>query len=195
MTSDSPPLAEGDWSAAVQVLIIVYIISNTHAVHVHIHLRIPINIHTDEWQPLLSLDPSYTSTPDPQRSITIRLTSAIIKYQQYSVWFSTDFEMRFFIYYGTAMCSATTMVVPHAVLFSAGSDPQGYSVVLVRSAKKIELFLQSLFLCLPSGNHIYPTYRRPRWLGRLSSCLLRSISRLQFSPSAHTRREFSLRKN
>ena len=56
MTSDSPPLAEGDWSAAVQVLIIVYIISNTHAVHVHIHLRIPINIHTDEWQPLLSLD-------------------------------------------------------------------------------------------------------------------------------------------
>ena len=36
--------------------------------------------------------------------------------------------------------------------------------------------------------------RRPRWLGRLSSCLLKSISRVQFSPSAHTRRDFSLHK-
>ena len=27
------------------------------------------------------------------------------------------------------------------------------------------------------------SYRRPGWLGRLSSCLLKSISRVQFSPS------------
>ena len=33
----------------------------------------------------------------------------------------------------------------------------------------------------------------PRWLGRLSSCLLKSISSVQFSPSAHTRRNFSLK--
>ena len=38
-------------------------------------------------------------------------------------------------------------------------------------------------------------YRRPRWLGRLSSCLLKSISRVQLSPSAHTRRDFFLKKN
>ena len=36
--------------------------------------------------------------------------------------------------------------------------------------------------------------RRPRWLGRLSSCLLKSISWIQFSPSAHTRRDFFLHK-
>ena len=36
--------------------------------------------------------------------------------------------------------------------------------------------------------------RRLRWLGRLSSCLLKSISRVQFSPSAHTRRDFFLHK-
>ena len=29
-----------------------------------------------------------------------------------------------------------------------------------------------------------PQSRRPRWLGRLSSCLLKSISRVQLSPSA-----------
>ena len=29
--------------------------------------------------------------------------------------------------------------------------------------------------------------QRPRWLGRLSSCLQKSILRVQFSPSAHTR--------
>ena len=34
--------------------------------------------------------------------------------------------------------------------------------------------------------------RRPRWLGRLSSCLARSISRVQLSSSAHTRRELFL---
>ena len=33
--------------------------------------------------------------------------------------------------------------------------------------------------------------RRPQRLGRLSSCLLKSISRVQFSPSAHTRGTFS----
>ena len=38
------------------------------------------------------------------------------------------------------------------------------------------------------------TSRRPRWLGRLSSCLLKSISRVQFSPSAHTHRDFFLQK-
>ena len=32
--------------------------------------------------------------------------------------------------------------------------------------------------------------RRPRWLGMLSSCLLKSISRVQFSPSAHICRYF-----
>ena len=31
-----------------------------------------------------------------------------------------------------------------------------------------------------------------RWLGRLSSCLLKSISRAHFSPSAHTRGDFFL---
>ena len=36
--------------------------------------------------------------------------------------------------------------------------------------------------------------RRPRWLGRLSSCLLKSISRVQLSPSAHTRRNFLHKK-
>ena len=36
--------------------------------------------------------------------------------------------------------------------------------------------------------------RRPRWLGRLSSCLARSISRVQLSPGAHTRRDFFLHK-
>ena len=35
---------------------------------------------------------------------------------------------------------------------------------------------------------------RPRWLGRLSSCLLKSTSRVQFSPSAHTRMDFFLRQ-
>ena len=35
---------------------------------------------------------------------------------------------------------------------------------------------------------------RPRWLGRVSSCLLKSISRIQFSPSAHARRDFFLCK-
>ena len=33
-------------------------------------------------------------------------------------------------------------------------------------------------------------WRRPRWPGRVSSCLLKSISWVQFSPSAHTRRDF-----
>ena len=37
--------------------------------------------------------------------------------------------------------------------------------------------------------------RRPLWLGRLSSCLAKSISRVQFSSSAHTRRDFFLHKN
>ena len=32
----------------------------------------------------------------------------------------------------------------------------------------------------------------PRVLGRLSSCRLKSISRVQFSPSAHNRRDFFL---
>ena len=36
--------------------------------------------------------------------------------------------------------------------------------------------------------------RRPRWLGRLFSCLLKSISRVQFSPSAHIRRDFFFHK-
>ena len=35
-------------------------------------------------------------------------------------------------------------------------------------------------------------HRRPRWLVTLSSCLLKSISRVQFSPSAHTNRDFFL---
>ena len=38
-------------------------------------------------------------------------------------------------------------------------------------------------------------YVHPRWLGRISSCLLTLISRVQFSPSAHTRRDFFLHKN
>ena len=37
--------------------------------------------------------------------------------------------------------------------------------------------------------------QRPRRLGRLSSCLLKSISWVQFSPSAHTRRDAFLHKN
>ena len=37
--------------------------------------------------------------------------------------------------------------------------------------------------------------RRPRWLGRLSSCLLKSILWVQFSPSARTGRDFFLHKN
>ena len=37
--------------------------------------------------------------------------------------------------------------------------------------------------------------RRPRWLGRLSLCLLKSISRVQFSPSTHTRRDSSCTQN
>ena len=37
-------------------------------------------------------------------------------------------------------------------------------------------------------------YRRPRWLGRSSSCLLKSISRVQFSPNAHTCGDFFLHK-
>ena len=37
--------------------------------------------------------------------------------------------------------------------------------------------------------------RRPLWLGRLSSCLAKSISRVQFSSSAPTRRDFFLHKN
>ena len=44
-----------------------------------------------------------------------------------------------------------------------------------------------------------PFQGRPRWLGRLSSWLLKSISWVQFSPSAHiyvrTRRDFSCVKN
>ena len=43
-------------------------------------------------------------------------------------------------------------------------------------------------------DHVMFSCRRPRWLGRLSSCLLKSISRVQFSPSEHTRRDFSLHK-
>ena len=35
---------------------------------------------------------------------------------------------------------------------------------------------------------------RSRWLGRLSLCLLKLILRVQFSPSAHTRRGFLLHK-
>ena len=35
-------------------------------------------------------------------------------------------------------------------------------------------------------------FRRPRWLGRLCSCIPKSISRAQFAPSAHTRRDFFL---
>ena len=36
-------------------------------------------------------------------------------------------------------------------------------------------------------HEMFHTGRHPRWLGRLSSCLLKSISRgVQFSPSAHT---------
>ena len=42
--------------------------------------------------------------------------------------------------------------------------------------------------------HTHIESRRPRWLGRLSSCLLKSISQVQFSPSAHTRRDFFLHK-
>ena len=42
--------------------------------------------------------------------------------------------------------------------------------------------------------YIIRVHRRPQWLGRLSSCLLKSISRVQFSPSAHTRRDFFLQK-
>ena len=34
--------------------------------------------------------------------------------------------------------------------------------------------------------------RRPRWLGKLSSCLLKSNSWVQFSPGAHTRKDFFL---
>ena len=36
--------------------------------------------------------------------------------------------------------------------------------------------------------------RRPRWLGRWSACLSRSISWVQVSPSAHARRDFFLQK-
>ena len=43
--------------------------------------------------------------------------------------------------------------------------------------------------------HMRAGVPRPRWLGRLSSCLLKSISRVQFSPSAHTRRDFFMHKN
>ena len=44
-----------------------------------------------------------------------------------------------------------------------------------------------------STKYIYIS-RRPRWLGRLFSCLLKSISRVQFSPSAHIRRDFFFHK-
>ena len=36
--------------------------------------------------------------------------------------------------------------------------------------------------------------RRPGWLGRLFSCPLKSISRVQFSPSTHIRRDLFLHK-
>ena len=51
--------------------------------------------------------------------------------------------------------------------------------------------MDQLEISLRSNNLELIPIRRPRWLGRLSSCLLKSISRVQFSPSAYTRRDFS----
>ena len=42
------------------------------------------------------------------------------------------------------------------------------------------------------GTQYMQVSRRRRWLGRLSSCLLKSIQWVQFSPSAHTREDFFL---
>ena len=44
-------------------------------------------------------------------------------------------------------------------------------------------------------NVVLQMYRRPRWLCRLSSCLLISNSGVQFSPSAHTRRDFLMHQS
>ena len=58
-------------------------------------------------------------------------------------------------------------------------------LVYVSSLKKDSFKITKIILIIS---------RRPRWLSRLSSCLLKSIERVQFSPSAHTRRDFFLHK-
>ena len=56
----------------------------------------------------------------------------------------------------------------------------------------VRLYMQDHLLVELSIN-LYIS-RRPRWLGRLSSCPLKSISRVHVSPSAHTGRDFFLHK-
>ena len=53
---------------------------------------------------------------------------------------------------------------------------------------------QVIFCCINVRQVCIAALRRPRWLGRLSSCLLKSILRVQFSPGAHTGRDFFLHK-
>ena len=53
-------------------------------------------------------------------------------------------------------------------------------------------FANSYFYLQYVCTYIRSTLPASPWLGRLSSCLLKSILRVQFSPSAHTRSNFFL---
>ena len=67
-----------------------------------------------------------------------------------------------------------------------------YQVLIVRPGMKRVLSLKAngcLGRFAPSASSHYYL-----WLGRLSSCLLKPISRVQFSPITRTRRDFSLHK-
>ena len=74
-----------------------------------------------------------------------------------------------------------TCIVRTAVCCSFCCTRAGYVLVQKSSDCRIRL--------------VYIAYRRPRWFGRLSACLPKSTSWVQFSPSTHrTRRDFFLHK-
>ena len=62
---------------------------------------------------------------------------------------------------------------------------------LVEHTHELFFGMDQLEISFRSNNLELIPIRRPRWLGRISSCLLKSISSVQFSPSAYTRRDFS----
>ena len=84
----------------------------------------------------------------------------------------------------------------HGVLYCSKEILQYNSTRHVQVYSSTYLVVQQALLLSRDNITVAPGIicfeRRPRWLGRLSSCLLKSIPRVQFSPSAHTRRDLSL---
>ena len=73
------------------------------------------------------------------------------------------------------------------------NQPAEHKTIIFHEYKNIaRMHIPYTWYVYTSWSTIFHKCRRPRWIARLSSWLLKSISRVQFSPSSQTRSDFFL---